>query len=492
MWSVRGRPAKKADPCGPASHRAREPCTWAFWLKFAPERVEYGFVHFERLAIEASDTTFTLDFHERLTVIAGVGKHERDGLMNELVGALSNGRSGVHLEVASDAGTRYALFRPVGAAHRVVDIDHAEDVTEAFTDSTRRVNILRRAGLSDDHARRAMRVSAPDLATEGARERFVLALARIDPARLWDVAQKVTEREERLNDAAEAVGSTPDEAEQCHLVEARHGEFEAAQAEVERIRQLTFLVAIAATVLAFPGAVVLGPWVAVLLIAVAVGMGVYSASFLQKLRVARAREEAALASVGANSYLNFQINRVNGLLANDHNRRELMQAAEDHRAALIEWQVLAGDVPIEWALDHRPAITAERSKLRRTLGLNTAMSTTLPQVDETFADLSDALTERLATTKVLGAGGESFPTFLDDPLIDTDNTTKAELLEFLVSASARQQIIYLTNDEDVASWARVEAMTGLVSIIEPGKGAVDETGRTGGNEGHRRSRHVAA
>ena len=31
-------------------------------------------MHFERLAIEAGDDTFTLDFHERLTVIAGMGQ----------------------------------------------------------------------------------------------------------------------------------------------------------------------------------------------------------------------------------------------------------------------------------------------------------------------------------------------------------------------------------------------------------------------------------
>ena len=47
-----------------------------------------------------------------MTVIAGVGRPERDGLITELVGGLGRGRSGVHLEIASDAGTRYAIFRP--------------------------------------------------------------------------------------------------------------------------------------------------------------------------------------------------------------------------------------------------------------------------------------------------------------------------------------------------------------------------------------------
>lgn len=449
-------------------------------------------MHFERLAIEAGDTTFTLDFHERLTVIAGVGKHERDGLINELVGALSNGRSGVHLEVVSDAGSRYAIFRPVGAAHRVVDIDKAEDVTETFTDEQGRVNILERAGLDDRTATKAMRVAAADLANEQTREHYVTALAHIDPGRLWDVTRKVKDREGRLNRAADAVGSRPEEAELYQAVEAHHQEFEAAQAEVERIRQLTFLVAIAATMLAIPGAILLGPWMAIPLLLAAVGLGIYSASFFQRLHAARRKEEAALRAAGANSYLNFQINRVNGLLANDHHRRELMHAAEDHRAALMEWQVLAGDVPIEWAIDHRRDIVRAHAELRDTLGVTNAMGVTLPAVDGSFADISDAVRERLLVTKTLGAGGESFPTFLDDPLVETDNTTKAELLEFLVAASGKQQILYLTNDEDVASWARVEALTGLLSIIEPGDASDENVGRTGDDEKPRRSRHVAA
>ena len=71
-------------------------------------------VQFERLVIEAGSNTFTVDFHERLTVVAGMGRLEREGLINELVGALSSKRSGVHLEMISDAGNRFAIFRAPG------------------------------------------------------------------------------------------------------------------------------------------------------------------------------------------------------------------------------------------------------------------------------------------------------------------------------------------------------------------------------------------
>jgi hypothetical protein len=37
----------------------------------------------------------------------------------------------------------------------------------------------------------------------------------------------------------------------------------------------------------------------------------------------------------------------------------------------------------------------------------------------------------------------------------------------LVRSSISQQIIFLTEDADVVEWARVEAMTGDMTILEP-------------------------
>ncbi|OWY60084.1 hypothetical protein B7486_71105 [cyanobacterium TDX16] len=54
---------------------------------------------------------------------------------------------------------------------------------------------------------------------------------------------------------------------------------------------------------------------------------------------------------------------------------------------------------------------------------------------------------------------------LDDPLGDLG--AKAPLLELVSRASLEQQIIYLTQDDEVASWARVESMTGALAIFEP-------------------------
>ncbi len=190
-------------------------------------------MQFERLVIEAGDHTFTLAFGDTLTVIAGVGELEREGLLTELVAAMGPGREGVHLQVCSDAGNRFTVFRPIGGATRVIDLDTSRDVTASFAaDGT--VDLLGRAGFDQRTARRHMRVTAADLGTRARDDHRVASLARLDQYRLWDVARKVLEREERLAQEAADVGSTLEDAETVGEIERRHREFEAAEAEVRR------------------------------------------------------------------------------------------------------------------------------------------------------------------------------------------------------------------------------------------------------------------
>jgi len=424
-------------------------------------------VHFERLAIEAGGTTFSLAFAERLTVIAGVGRLERDGLITELVSSLGPGRGGVHLELRSDAGNRYAIFRPAGGPHCVVDVDNAEDVTEAFLARDGRINILDRAGLNLPIARRAMRIGAADLTTDSASDDWLIRLAHIDPGRLWDVARKVKDREARLQEAAADAGSTPEDAELCQEIERRHQAFECAQAEHEHVRQITFLVAAGCAMLAVPGLLLVGAFVALPLAIAAAGLGAFSASYWRRLSDARKFEEVALREAGEHSYLTFQINRVNGLLASDHQRKRMIRAADDHRAAAAEWGLLAGDVPIDWAIERRRDIDQAHARLRDAINDHNPMTLTLSAHRVTAAEVGAQLAQRLEQTRTLGAGRESMPTLLDEPFGDLAIPAKAQLLEQLVAASAHQQIILLTEDTHITEWARVEAITGSVGIVEP-------------------------
>ncbi len=423
-------------------------------------------MHFERIVIEAGRDTFSLDLHRRMTVIAGVGRLEREGLITELIGALGRGRSGVHLEIASDAGARYAIFRPAGGRHRVVDIDHASDVTDEFT-TDGRLDVLDRAGLGRDTARRQLCLSPGDLVTRSRHEEYLLTLARVDQSRLWDVAEKVRDRERHLNETAQAAGSDVEDAVVFEEIERRHHALEQAQEAAERVRHLSFVLGAGSALIGISAAMLAGFWAALPFLVLAIIATAASIYYWQRMERARQDEERALASAGATSYLAFQINRVNGLLTNDHARRQMMRAAEDHRAALAEWRVLVGDIPINWAYDHARDIKAEAARLRDSLGVRNPMALTLPESDETTTELAHALLQRLVTLKSIGAGGESFPLLVDDALREVDPTNKPGLLELLVKASAHQQIIYLTEDEDVAAWARVEAMTGALSLVEP-------------------------
>ena len=140
-----------------------------------------------------------------------------------------------------------------------------------------------------------------------------------------------------------------------------------------------------------------------------------------------------------------------------------MQAAEEHRAALAEWRVLVGDVPIEWAIEHRRRDHASRRPACATPWARTGRRDPGARRRTTGPSCAHVLLERLQRLKTLGAGGESFPLLLDDALVDVESSVKPTLLELLMKASANQQVIYLTEDPDVGSWARVEALTGQLS-----------------------------
>ena len=65
-------------------------------------------MRYQRLIIESGSNAVTVRFHPRLTVIAGVGKVERESLIAELLGSLAGTRRGIQLELVEDSGTLVA------------------------------------------------------------------------------------------------------------------------------------------------------------------------------------------------------------------------------------------------------------------------------------------------------------------------------------------------------------------------------------------------
>lgn len=442
-------------------------------------------MHFERLVIEAGDATFRLALHPNLTVIAGAGHLERDGLVGELLTVLGPGRDGVHAELVTDAGTRLALFRPSGGRPRMVDVERSLDVTHRWTDAAGRLDPLGRAGLSTVAARRLLRMTSSDLAASSRHDELVQRLGHLDQARLWDVAAKVTEREEHARQLAEQTGGSLDDDRLIAEIERRHAAFEAVQAEHERVRSVSFCVGAASGLLVLPVAALAGAVVAAPLALAAIGATGVSGWWWRRAEGARQAEAEALEAAGAASYMAFTLHRVNGMVVSEQQRRALLHAREAHRAALAQWQLLAGDVPIEWALEHRSEIRAKAAELRRAAGVSSPMAGHLTAQQAATATLAPTLEDRLAAVRHAGPGGESLPMLLDDPLADLTEQAKQPLLERLARASMRQQLIYLTEDDDVIAWARQQELDGRAMVVAP-RGSDD------GDRSGRRGRHVAA
>jgi len=423
-------------------------------------------VRFERLVIEAGSNTFTLPLHPRLTIIGGVGQLERESLVGELVGALGSSRAGVHIELVEDTGRRLAAFRPTGGRHRVVDIDLATDVTAEYRMPDGRIDLLAREGLDLRQAKRRMRLTPTDLTTDVQGSQFIRHLAQLDQTALWMAADRVHETDETLQAEAEAVGSAPEDATVVERIEHHHSEFETAQARHEGARQRAMLLGTIGAVAAAP-ATLFQPAIALGLLVVTFLIVVLAVRSRRRMDRASKEEQSALAEAGASSYLGFHLQRVNGLLSSGQSRRRLLAAAEQHRDAVAAWHAIAGEAPIEWAFEHREEILAA-ARLQLDVFALGSLSSTVPELDSDRAtDLARALVARLTELRRLGTSGESFPLILDDPFVQLEPNMKPPLLELLGRASGNPQIIFLTEDEDVASWARLEALTGELTIVEP-------------------------
>lgn len=425
----------------------------------------------DRLAIDSGEgTTFTLDLHPRLTVVAGMGRAERESLLGELVGALGGSRPGVHVEVTARDGRHLAAFRPYEGRAAVVDVDAARDVSDEHRRTDGRLDLLGRFGLDVASARDLVRFSAADLATAGHSDELVVTLAGVDQDRLWAAATELGRTQDELSSEAEAVGSAPEDADLIEEVENRHTALENAAEQFDSVRRRTFVIGGSAGVLTLPTVVTVG----------AIGLGFAAVAVLGTLasvvawrRMVRAQraEQRVLDLAGAQSYLAFQVQRVNGLLGDDQRRRRLMSAADTRRRALATWQRLAGDIPVEWALEQREEIEAA-ARLRHGLGTLESMSSIAPVlVADATADLDDlddlarALVDRIGAVRAVA--GEGLPLVLDEPFDGVAPAVKPLLLELLGRSAGDPQLVLLTADEDVASWARLEALTGDVAVIEP-------------------------
>ena len=189
-------------------------------------------------------------------------------------------------------------------------------------------------------------------------------------------------------------------------VEARHNAVEQAADRFESTRKRTFWIGGGAALATIPAVIAAGAVGLLLIVIAAVSV---AASLMARARVGRAAkaEERALSEAGATSYLGFQLQRVNGLLANDTTRKALMDVAGARRQALAEWQQLAGDIPVDWAIANRDEIQ-EASRLRREVDVLGSISSTVPSLpSDVTGELAHVLVTRLAEARAAGRRGHA-------------------------------------------------------------------------------------
>lgn len=418
----------------------------------------------QRVIIEAGGGTFTLDLHPRLSVIAGLGPAERDSLISEIIGALGGSRTGVHLELRDANGRHLAVFRPKGERHRVIDVTTAEDVSHEFVGAGGQIDLLSRSGLDANSARRYLILGPNDFSTVDPIGERITLLAAVDQRELWAAADMVTSTKEPAAETASSVTPISGTPEVSDKVEELHDEFEAAVAKEQRVHRLTYRIAAVTAGLSVPVALVSPMLSLPLLFATGASMAVAVVAQRRIGQASRA-EQVALEEAGAQSYLGFHLERVNTMLATTDTKKK-PSAPVDPRRAQEAWRELAGDISPEWALAHREEIIAAALLQRGASPLNGTQETYTPVEGGLAANLAHALVTHLSEVRQMGPEGESLPLLLDDPFLALDPSVKPALLELLSRSAGSPQVIFLTNDPDVLTWARLEALTGEIGILE--------------------------
>ena len=426
---------------------------------------------FTRLAVEAKGRTLEVKFHPNLTVITGVGSTTRESMINELLSGLCTHRSGTHIEIVTDGGRRLVIFRPTDAPHRVIDASTGADVSAEFTSSSSTIDLLETFGMDAAATRRWSRIGPNDLVASTGNQELVGRLGRIDQSQLWSAAQRVQiarQTLENYDDGAE----TDDAPEDRGLTERIDHTYESLDVAKVQADQTRLPAAVVGTVglLGAAIAVSINQLAALILVLIAIVGTIVMFVFRARVTYYTRQLDSALAQSGSESYLGYQLDRIDGYVSSEQKRRHRAAVKADVDDALARWKQAAGDVSVDWALEHRPAIEAAAGLNRGVVAPITGDGALVPRhARDEAPELIETLVERITKNRRLGSTGESFPLLLDEPFGTFDPSVRPALLETLVAQAGQPQIVLLTNSEDIVSWARLEELTGALSLVGPGQ-----------------------
>jgi hypothetical protein len=129
------------------------------------------------------------------------------------------------------------------------------------------------------------------------------------------------------------------------------------------------------------------------------------------------------------------------------------------------WRSLAGDADVHWATDHRTEIQAA-ARLRQHIAALRSLSSSAPDLsDDDAVALAQGIVSQL--TAATNATGTRPPVLLDETFDQLEPAVVPLLLELLPGLVGDLQVMLLTDDEAIASWARLEALAGELALLEP-------------------------
>lgn len=133
--------------------------------------------------------------------------------------------------------------------------------------------------------------------------------------------------------------------------------------------------------------------------------------------------------------------------------------------AAATWRALAGETDVHWAVEHRTEIQAA-ARLRQHIAALRSLSSSAPDLtDDDAVALAQAIVSQLGAAT--NAAGCRPPVVLDETFDQLDPAVVPLLLELLPGLVGDLQVILLTEDEAIASWARLEALAGELALVEP-------------------------
>jgi hypothetical protein len=144
---------------------------------------------------------------------------------------------------------------------------------------------------------------------------------------------------------------------------------------------------------------------------------------------------------------------------------ELLGRGTGRGDAAAIWRSLAGDTDVHWAVDHRTEIQAA-ARLRQHIAALRSLSSSAPDLsDDDAVALAQGIVSQL--TAATNSAGSRPPVLLDETFDQLEPAVVPLLLELLPGLVGDLQVILLTEDEAIASWARLEALAGELALVEP-------------------------